>query len=115
MVVTCRADAWQCGGHGPAYVCLPLNESCAPPVACAVMRGEGDPADAIREYAAICRRRAAELRELASSQLQRATRWGRRGFSAPLWLQSRVAVLLAVGVHPACSASQAAADITAKR
>lgn len=39
-----------------------------------VMRGEVDAAEAIREYAAICRQRAAALKEQASSQLQRAAR-----------------------------------------
>ena len=40
----------------------------------AVMRGEADAAEAVREYAAICRQRSAALRELASTQLQRAAR-----------------------------------------
>lgn len=42
----------------------------------AVMRGEADAAEAVRDYAAICRQRAAALKELASSQLQRAARCG---------------------------------------
>ncbi|KAL4448847.1 hypothetical protein ABPG77_007564 [Micractinium sp. CCAP 211/92] len=41
----------------------------------AVMHGEADAAEAVREYAAVCRMRAAALRELASSQLQRAARY----------------------------------------
>ena len=40
----------------------------------AVMRGEAGAAEAVREYAAVCRQRAAALKELASSQLQRAAR-----------------------------------------
>lgn len=42
------------------------------------MHGEADAAEAVREYAAVCRMRAAALRELASSQLQRAARWAAR-------------------------------------
>ncbi|EFN51202.1 hypothetical protein CHLNCDRAFT_141164 [Chlorella variabilis] len=41
----------------------------------AVMRDDEDAAEAVRLYAAICRQRAAALRELASSQLQRAARY----------------------------------------
>ncbi|KAL4422844.1 hypothetical protein ABPG75_009041 [Micractinium tetrahymenae] len=41
----------------------------------AVMHGEADAAEAVREYAAVCRMRAATLKELASSQLQRAARY----------------------------------------
>ena len=40
----------------------------------AAMRGELDPAEAVREYAAICHARASAAREAAAGALQRATR-----------------------------------------
>lgn len=58
--------------------CLPASPLPASPLlpAAAVMRDDEDAAEAVRLYAAICRQRAAALRELASSQLQRAARCG---------------------------------------
>jgi len=45
------------------------------------MRGEADAAEAVREYATVCRQRAAALKMLAGSQLQRAARWvGAKGW-----------------------------------
>jgi hypothetical protein len=63
------ADGW----HGLYLPCHASN-LLWPPSISAVMRGEGNEAEAVREYAAICRQRAAALKELASGQLQRAAR-----------------------------------------
>lgn len=65
------------------------------------MRGEVDSAEAIREYAAICRQRATSLKELASSQLQRAARCAASCCCASVYVH---------GALPHCMVVEQAAD-----